>query len=159
MHGNHSILWEVSDPWRQPKQVINSLSLADLAISAQGENKTKPTNYWAQIRFQGYLSGYSHIISSMVSAESMILFCLNLVLFNHFPAMLPIGPVAQPEEPVGLFSLLKQPGVTTLSSESSTIVSPPYSSFQEKMLKPPVTVPYWPCWAPFPQTADFLVPR
>lgn len=47
-----------------------------------------------------------------------------------------------------------------LSSESSTIVPPPYSSFQEKMLKPPVTAPYWPCWAPFPQTAaDFVVPR
>lgn len=65
----------------------------------------------------------------MVSAESMILFCLDLVLFGYLPSMLLLGRVAQPEEPVGLFSLLKQPGVTTLSSGSSTKICPPYPSF------------------------------
>lgn len=43
MEITHSILWEDSDPWRQLKQLLTSLSLADLAINEQGNRKNKTT--------------------------------------------------------------------------------------------------------------------
>lgn len=92
----------------------------------------------------------------MVSAESMILFCQDLVLFSQLPPVLPISPVAQPEEPVGLFSLLKQPGLTTLSSGSSTVVCPPYPSFHREGVETSCDSALLACLAPFPTDSRFF---
>lgn len=81
----------------------------------------------------------------------MILFYQDLVLFSHLPSMLPIGPVAQPEELVGLSSLLKQPGVTTLFSGSSTVVCLPYPSVHREGVETSCDSALRACWAPFPK--------
>lgn len=50
------------------------LSIAILGQSANGKNPSEP--------FQGYLSGQNRVMPNMVSAKSMILLCLALVLFS-----------------------------------------------------------------------------